>query len=207
MANVKVLTPEGRFHWLHVFEATDNFKGTAKEKSLTLLIPKSANVSDLEKARDAAAKEEFNGKIPGPLRKIIGGQKPVLKDGDEYYETRDDDKKDMYEMYRGHWVLNVTCPEAQALRVLGPDGGDIYDPADLYNGCYGRVVINLSAYTAKTRPDFPGGPMLSVKLLGLRKTRDGELFETEGSGTTLTDDEVEKFFGIQSAASGSMDDM
>ena len=205
MSNAKALTPEGRFRWVNVFTAKRNYNGDKDVKSIALMIPKKSSLKNLETAYRQAAVEEFKGKIPGALRKLTGGQKPILKDGDEVYDTRDDDKKPMYEEYRGCWILQ---PEADAnfpLRILGPDGAELFDPADIYDGAYGQLVINMSAYSAKSRPGFPGGPMMSVSLLGVKKTRDGEVIETTGGATALSDAEVASLFG--SAAVDSTDDL
>jgi hypothetical protein len=204
MANVKVLTPEGRLRWVNVFEAKMNYAGTALEKSVTLLIPKKSSLAPLEKAWMEAARAEFGGKVPGSLRKIAGGAKPIVRDGDEYYDTKDDDKKPMYEEYRGCWFITPSCKETQPLRILDQRGVDIMDPADLYDGAYGQAVIELSTYTAKSRPGFPGGPMCSVTLFGLKKTRDGEPIEGASSATPLTDAELDALFGT---VSSSTDDL
>lgn len=204
MADIKVVTPEGRFRWLNVFEGKLNYKGNANEKSATLLISKKSSLAQLESAWTEVAQAEFKGKIPGALRRITGGQKPILKDGDEVYATKDEEKKEMYEAYRGCWVLAATCPEEAPLRVLGPDSTDIYDPADIYDGAYGQLVINLSCYTAKSRPTFPGGAMCSVTLLGVKKTRDGEPIEGGSGSVKLTDADVANLFGT---VASSADDL
>jgi len=208
MANAKVLSPEGRFRWMKVFTAEPDMNGKMV-KSGTLLIPKTSSLKPLQDAWDTAAKEEFQGKIPGSLRKLVGGQKPILKDGDEHYSTRDEDKQEMYEAYQGCWVLACSCDENAPLRILGPDSTDVYDPAEIYDGAYGQFVINFSCYQSKPRPagpgkpGYPGGPMCSVSLLGVRKTRDGEPIETGGSGVRMTDEDMERFFG---AGAGSTRD-
>lgn len=206
MSNVKVLTPEGRFRWVNIFAAKRNYKGTADVKSIALMIPKKSSLANLEKAYRQAATEEFKGKVPPSLRKLTGGQKPILKDGDEVYATRDDDKKGMYEEYQGCWIIQPEADEHFPLRILGPDGNDIYDPAEIYDGAYGQIVVNMSAYTAKAREGFPGGPMMSISLLGVKKTRDGEPIETSGGAAPLSDEETRSLFGA-SAASDPTDEL
>ena len=207
MSNIKVLTPEGRFRFIHVFTPTQDMKGN-EIHDVTLLIPKTSSLSTLEKAREDAAKEEFKGKIPGPLRRITGGQKPICKDGDEYYDTRDDDKKPMYEEYRGCWVLASSCPITAPLHIRDENNAEIFDAAQIYDGAYGQLVLNFSAYSAKARKEFAGGPMLSVTLLAVRKTRDGEAIETVGSSKGMSEEEVNAFFGAASSAplTGDNDD-
>jgi hypothetical protein len=195
MANEKVLTQEGRIRWVNVFQARADMNGKMK-KSICLLIPKKSSIASLTSAWEKLAKEEFKGKVPGSLRRITGGQKPILKDGDEVYATRDEDKQEAYECYRDCWVLQPSCNENDPLRILGPDASDLIDPAELYDGCYGQIVINISVYQSKAKPGYVGGPMCSVTLLGVRKTRDGEPIEG-GGGAKLTDDDLNRFFGGQ----------
>lgn len=204
MANVKVLTPEGRARFTHIFRPTQDMKGK-DIKAITVLIPKTSSLAVLEKGREDAAKEEFKGKVPGALRRITGGQKPICKDGDEYYDTRDDDKKPMYEEYRGCWALTANCDVTAPLHIRDEKNAEVFDSAEIYDGCYVQVVLNLSVYTAKSRPDFPGGPMLSVTLLAVRKTRDGEVIETAASGG-MSQEEVDAFFGAASSVSASVED-
>jgi len=199
MSNEMVLSPEGRVRWCNLFQAKPDQKGV-NQKSGALLIPKTASLKLLQEAWEKAAMAEFKGKIPGGLRKLNKGQKPILKDGDEIYETKDDDKKDMYKEYQGCWVLQPSCKETDPLRILDENNSDIIDPADVYDGCYGQMVVNFSVYSAKARKQtdgtfFPGGPMCSISLRGFKKTRDGVPIEGGGSAKALSDDDIATFFG------------
>ena len=189
MATKRIMSPEGRLRFIAAFEGKLNFNGDGKEKSVVVLIPKTASVKQLTDAWTACAQEEFIGKIPGGLRKILGGQKPVLKDGDEIYATKDEDKQDMYKEYQGCWVFQPACEERFKLTIRNADNTDIFDPAELYDGCYGRAFISLEVFSSKK-----WGAQCKVKLLGIQKTRDGEAL---GGGTTtpMSDDEANKFFG------------
>lgn len=206
MSNVRVRSMEGRVRFAHVFTPTDNFNRDGKEKTITLCIPKTANLAVFEKARMKAAKDEFNGKVPPALVKITGGQKPILKDGDEYYETREEEKKPMYESHKGCWILAVACKPTANLRILDEVGNDMADPAELYDGCYAEVLINFSCYMSKSRTGYVGGPILSRELLVVKKTRDGEPIEA-GDAAPLTDEELKKYFGGAASQADTVDDL
>jgi hypothetical protein len=210
MSNELVLSPEGRVRWVNLFQGKADMKGVNK-KSVALLIPKTASLKLMQDAWEKAAMAEFKGKIPGGLRKLTKGQKPILKDGDEIYESRDDDKQSQYTEYQGCWVLQPSCNETDPLRILDESNSDIMDPADVYDGCYGQVVINFLTYTAKARKQsngefFPGGPMCSISLRGFKKTRDGVPIEGGGSAKALSDDDIATFFGGAPAKNQEQDD-
>lgn len=201
MANIKTVSPEGRMRHVKVFQAVLNYNGDAMEKSVVLLIPKTADLSGLQQAITRVAAEEWGAKVPPGLRRLTTGQKPILKDGDEKYETQTPEKKPMYEEYRGCWVLSASCQEKQPIVILDPNRCAIVEETDIYDGCYGKVVINISAYTSKPRMGFAGEPMLSIRLVALQKTKDGDPIETSVIDAP-TDDELNAFFGGGSSGKG-----
>ena len=199
MAKVTIRTPTGRFRWLQVFQAKQNMNGE-QEKSGVLLIPKTSSLQTLSKARDTAAAEQWKGRIPASLRKLIGGQKPLLQDGDEILATKEEDKVAMYAAYKGCYVLRAACDGAVSLQLRNDDRTEILDPAELYDGCYGAFVISFETYEAKPRPPkdgkpgFTGGPMVSVKLRGVIKEKDGEPLSS-ATEAPMTDAEMMQYFG------------
>jgi len=188
-----IVTPEGRMRWIHVFTSKLAYDQVKMVHTVTLLIPKGTDLSDFENAREKTAMAAFK-KIPAGLRKITGGQKPILRDGDEFYASKEADKKDMYKEYRGCWYFSPEAPEEAGLSLYGPGQSLITDPADLYDGCYGRLFIRINCYPSKARKGYAGGSECSVELKGLIKTRDGEVLTTKSSAP-LTEDTIKKLLG------------
>lgn len=198
---IVIATPEGRFRWLNLYTSKLAYDQVRMVHTATLLIPKGTDLSEMENARTQVAMAAFK-KIPASLRKVLGGQKPILKDGDEYYATKEADKKDMYKEYQNCWYLNVEAPEEEGLALYMPDQSMVMDPAELYDGAYGRLFIRINCYQSKPRKGYAGNFECSVNLKGLIKTRDGEVLTTVSS-TPLTDSDVSKILaGVSKGAAG-----
>lgn len=205
---IKLMTPEGRLRWTHALTQVKINDRGQKKKSCAILIPKKANTTPMQRAWEEIAREEFAGKIPNNLRKLIGASRPILKDGDEIYATREEEKKEMYEEYQGCWVLQAEREESMPIRFFNADRSEIFDLAEIYDGCYGQLAISMSAYTAKAAPNsnYKGGPMISLELLGVCKTREGEpIASTRGS--SLSDDDIASFFSGGAKVERTPDDM
>jgi hypothetical protein len=204
MAYQQVITPEGRFRWVNIYSPKKNYKGNKNVRSVALLIPKTSSLKLMQDAYNKCAAAEFKGKVPASMRKLIGGQKPIIRDGDEIYSTRDDDKKPMYEEYIGCWVIQPDCEETFALQIRDAQGAVLVDPAEIYDGAYGQLVVNFNSYMSKPAEGYLGGPMMSIHLLMVKKTRDGEPIEGTGGPKALTEADVSQYFG---AAADSTDDL
>jgi len=196
-----IVTPEGRLRWLNLYTSKLAYDQVRMVHTATLLISKGTDLSVFENAREKVALAAFK-KVPANLRKVLGGQKPILKDGDEYYASKEADKKEMYKEYQGCWYLNVEAPEDDGLSLYMPDQTMVVDPAELYDGIYGRLFIRINCYQSKPRKGYAGSSECSVGLKGLIKTRDGEVL-TATASTPLTDDVVSKLLaGVAQGAAG-----
>jgi len=192
MPNTTVLTPEGRVRFAHLLKAVKNYNGDGMERSVTLLFPKNQDLSILENAYKGACMEEWNN-VPNSARKFKGlsSEKAILKDGDQYFSTRDEEKQAMYEAYKGCWFMGLTASESQNLPFMDENRDDIVTQDVVYDGCYGRALVEFSAYENKF------GKQVSCKFLAFQKVRDGEPIEGGSSG--VSNDTARDAFGLASA--------
>lgn len=101
-----------------------------------------------------------------------------VKDGDKMAEKLAREGKNGA-VYKDHWVVrastqyNADGADAEGgAKVVDEDAQPVtpLQAGKVYNGCYGRVVVTLGAYTeAKT-----GYPGIKVYMNGFQKTADGE---------------------------------
>jgi hypothetical protein len=154
-----VVTDEGRFSFVTIFEAR-RMPGAEKAKfSLQFLWPKTNTAftkrlhTAIEADKEAgktSSKTKWNGKFP-PLLKL------PIRDGDV-------EKPDRPE-YAGMWFINANNNNKPGIvdKALNP----IINATEVYSGCYGRISINFFAF---------GGLQNGVGcgLNNVQKLRDGE---------------------------------
>ena len=177
MADKKLVTPTGRTSFMKVYEAETNMAGTAKVYSLKLLFPKEMDMSWIENAWKHVCREEFGSENPRGLRPLFSAGNPyddkgAIMDGDWKYNNVDGDKKEMYEAYRGHWVMGFTVPESNPPAVVDENKNEILDQGSFQSGDYARVAIQLSSYMSKKFRN----PQVSIRFGAVQKVRDGERF-------------------------------
>lgn len=162
MATDKVMTPEFRVSFPHVFTPHTAFDGQPAKYSLVMLIPKNADISALKKLALEAAKEKWGDKIPKDLRNPF----------------RDGDTKEL-EGYKGCWFIQATTKTKPGLvdNKLTP----IIAPEEFYAGCYARATVNAYAY------DRAGNKGVAFGLQNIQKLKDGEPF----SGRTRAEDDFD----------------
>lgn len=173
--STKVVTGKVRFSYVHVFEPQQRNNDEKPKYSVTLLIPKSAEVTVkkiVEAIAEAAAQyREKNGASSLP-------QKPIttLHDGDG---MRDDG--DPYgQECRGCYVMTVSSKRKPV--IVDSFRNQITDPDEIYSGCYGRASINFYGYNSH------GKKGISAGLLSLQKLSDGEPLGRTGSADDFDDD-------------------
>lgn len=156
----KVVTGEVRFSYVTLDKPRASEEGAEPKYSVVLLIPK----SDTEtvgkiKAAIAEAADAFrarNGQASMPANPMLpihdgDGQKPNGGDyGDEC---------------KGHYVMNASSKIRPMLRDANND--EMFDPTEIYSGCYGRAIINFYGYNNRRKG-------VGCGLLGVQKKRDGE---------------------------------
>lgn len=155
MESTKVIIPNVRFSYEHVFEAVSVEEGGTKKFSVSLIIPKSdtETIKKIEAAIALAAeqgKAKFGGKIPA-------GLKTPLRDGDE---ERPDD-----EAYENSYFINANSNRRPG--VVDANLNAIIDPDEFYSGCYGRASVNFYAFNVKNKG-------IAAGLQNVQKLKDGD---------------------------------
>lgn len=191
---LSVITPIGRTSFMHVFRPADKFGGNGKEYSLTLLFPKSfvneGKFKPLEDAYATVTRNALSPKLCKVVRKLFGGEKPILKDGDERYAKADaQGKGDTYAAYQDCYYLTVSAEKQPA--VVDQRKEEIIDPGAFQSGDYGRAVLEISSYVSKNY-----GPQVSLKLLVVQKVRTGDRFgggvSTEAAISALEEEPLDE---------------
>lgn len=153
----RVVTGKVRLSYVNVFAPKTFGDGQAAKYSVSVLIPKTDDVTldKIRKAINAAVKEgvqsKWNGKQP------VGLHLP-LRDGDE---ERPDDPA-----YKGMYFFNAMSSRKPG--VVDPELNAIIEPDELYSGCYGRVSVNFYPY------NVPGNRGIAAGLNNIQKLADGK---------------------------------
>jgi hypothetical protein len=154
----RVLTPEFRVSYPHVFKA-QAIKPTDKPKfSVTMLFPKTADLSSLKEAMRQAKIAQFGSKENWP----DDLESPVV-DGDN---PKHADK----EGYKGHWVIKASTNEDQRPGVVDENVEPIVDQSKFYPGCYARAYIYAYVW------EYMGKQGVGFILDHVQKLRDGKSF-------------------------------
>lgn len=177
MANKSLVTPVGRVSFLKIYKAELNMAGTASVFSCKLAFPKTMDMSWIQNAWDGVAMEEFKTKSPGGLRPLFSAGNPfddkgAIMDGDWKYDSVAPDKKDLYEPYRGMWIMGFTAPEGTPPAVVDENKNEILDQSQLQSGDFARCAIELSSYISKKFKTAN----ISIKFGAIQKDRTGEHF-------------------------------
>jgi len=151
-----------RLSFLNAYIPAKDLNGVPKY-SVTLLIPKTYNLTDINNAIGAAI---ANG-IKGPWK---GYQPPnlqmPLRDGDMYAAQ----KPDKRQPYVGNWFINAKQdPEKGKPLMLTEQRTVSTNPQDIQSGDYADVVVEFVPYDNKSQG-------VSCIPKAIRKTRTGERF-------------------------------
>ena len=158
----KLLTPEFRVSFPHVFEARAVAEGQTPKFSVVMLFPKATDLAALKAACQAAVKAKWGDKPPKGLRSPF----------------RDGDEKDL-DGYEGTIYIQASAQDRPglvdaAVKPIGPDRKD-----EFYAGCFARATIRAFAY------DKNGNKGVSFALQNVQKLKNGEPF---GSKRKAEDD-------------------
>lgn len=152
---VKVITPKFRVSFPKVFKA-EPYEDNPPMFSITMLFPKTTDISKLKKAAETAMVERF-----GPKPKWPKGYKWPFSDGDE--------KADL-EGYKGKIVVKASSKEDKKPQVVDEETNPILDQSEFYAGCFARANILAAAF------DKGGGKGVKFVLLDVQKLGDGKPF-------------------------------
>lgn len=151
----QVLTPEFRVSFPAVFQARSAAEGQEPKYSITMLFPKTADISVLKTAVLDAIIGKWGKKEDGKWPK---GLRLPFRDGSE---------KD-YDGYEG--VTFCTASSKMRPGLVDQSRQAIISPEEFYGGCYARATIAAFAY------DKAGNKGVSWGLRNIQKIRDGEPF-------------------------------
>jgi len=168
---IKLVTPEGRISFPHIFSPKER-DGQASKYECALIIDKS-NAADLisryKRAVDALIAEKWPDESKRPKK-----YKQPLKDGDKAEDSGGNLLKEKYASYEGAYIL--TARGVNKPGIVDASGQPIIDPEEVYGGCYGRISVDLYAYHHST-----GGPGIGCGLNHVLKTKDGDRFGADRS--------------------------
>jgi hypothetical protein len=170
-----ILTPQFRvrFGWV-INPKKDEKKGTEKY-SLTMLIPKSADIGPLV----AIVKEVIAKQWPDANRAPIGlnplsfCEANPIRDGDTVRFTSGDNqnmlKKDLFPEFAGCWV--VDCSTHTRPGIVDQNNVKIMTREEIYDGCWAWAKVNAYAYYATPKnPQSKSGVAIGLNVL--QKTKD-----------------------------------
>jgi hypothetical protein len=154
---IKRTTPEFRVSYPHVFKP-HAVPGSGQEPkySVTMLLPKTANLDGLKSAITEALTAKFGAdrsawpKIRNPIRD---------GDGEDFAGKKG---------YQGNYVLSARTSDKPG--VIDASGNEIINEGDFYGGCYAKATVVAFWY------EKAGNKGVAFALNNLLKTRDGEPF-------------------------------
>lgn len=155
----RVLTPEFRVSYPHVFKA-QAIKPTDKPKySITMLFSKDSDLGPIKEALKQAKIAKFG---PDKSQWPEELESPVV-DGDA---PKHADK----EGYKGHWAIKASTNEDQRPGVVDENVVPITDQSKFYPGCYARAYIYAYVW------EYMGKQGVGFILDHVQKLRDGKSF-------------------------------
>lgn len=163
----RIITPEFRVSYPHVFKA-QAVKPTDKPKfSITMLFPKDSDLMGLSADGEPRSMKDVikNAKLAhfGPKENWPDRlESPVIDGDDPKFSDKDG--------YKGHWVIKATTGEDQRPSVVDAEMIPLTSPADLYPGCYARAYVYAYVW------EYMGKSGVGFILDHVQKLRDGKSF-------------------------------
>ncbi len=147
------MTPMFRAAFAHVFTPNAPKGADKKSYSIAMLFKKGENLTVIQKAIDAAAKEKWGDKIPKKFKH------PIIKEQDELAEQ--------YEGFtEGAFFIQASNQMQPGL--VDKDRNEIIDEQEFYSGCFARATVRAYAW------DNAFGKGVSLSLQNVQKLKDGE---------------------------------
>lgn len=152
----KVLTPEFRVSFPHVFAPHTGFEGQAAKYSLVMLFDHKTDISKLKQAAFKAAVDKW-----GPKEKWPKALRMPFRDGNE--------KSDL-QGYENTIYVTANSPKQRPQVINAKKEPITEEDGAFYPGCYARATLRAFAY------DKAGNKGVSFSLQNVQKIRDGESF-------------------------------
>lgn len=163
----RMITPEFRVSYPHVFKAQSPKPKDKPKFSITMLFPKDTDLMGLTVDGQPRSIKEIikNAKIAK-----FGGKENWPADLESPVTDGDDPKFEGKDGYEGHWVIKATTSEEQRPGVVDKSMAPIVDPAELYPGCYARAYVYAYVW------EYMGTQGVGFILDHVQKLRDGKSF-------------------------------
>ena len=150
----RVITPIARLSYPYLFEKSEGMNGGEGKYQCELIFGSDADLAELRRAANEAAKDKWGDKIPKNLRS-------PFRQGDEDREDKDG--------YAGSIFIGARSKDRPGV-VVGRDRQPCGDPSEVYGGCYVKASVTAFAY------DQAGNKGVSFALNNVWKIKDGEPF-------------------------------
>ncbi len=162
-ASPLIKTPEFRLSYPHIFKPT-SFEGQDPKYTVTMLFPKTTDISALKEAAQAAVIKSWpdEAKRPQNLRH-------PFRDGDA--------EKPGVEGYIG--AIFVKASSSRRFPVFDRNNQPIQDESLIFAGCYCRAVLSVYTYNKM------GNVGVGFGINGLQYVRTGDAFDGSPSEETV----------------------
>jgi len=154
MSEKRVITPVARLSYPYLFRKAEGLNGGEGKYQCELIFEPDADLSELKKAVEQAAKDRWGDKIPKNL-------KSPFRNGDTDRAEKDG--------YAGNTFIGARSKDKPGV-VVGRDRRPPYEESEVYGGCYVKASVTAFAY------DSAGNKGVSFALNNVWKLRDGDPF-------------------------------
>lgn len=181
LSNGNIITPEGRWSFVYLFNATKPKNSPPERKAkfqCSILFKKDEDLKILQESVAAVMVEKHGEKDKWPKK----WKTPFLKQGDYEYDGYED----------GSYFIR--CLSLKKPGLVNARNEYIESEDDVYSGCYGRLTVRPYWY------DTDGSKGVSFGLQNAQKTRDGE--SIGGGGRSKAEDEFDAVDGDPMGAGG-----
>lgn len=194
----RVTTPKGRVSFPHCFTPRAAQPGAAEKYSITLLIPKTEDISKIMELRNKAVLDKW----PDEARRPKAIHNPI-KDGDTDVMADGSLRKEKYPELAGHWLITASRGKKSGRpKIVDNNMQEILEEGDLYAGCYARMSIHAFAYApTKENPQIKYG--VSFGLNNVQKLAEGEPL---GGMSSRPEDDFEPVAGMDSPVQAKKSD-
>lgn len=152
-SSAQVVTPESIFSYFKLWTATPFEAGDAPKFSISLVFPKTTDLSQMQAAYDSVLHADFDGALP------YGAKAGGFLDGAVRYP------QDPW--YADKWILSCSQTEDRPPKILDEQNNPIMDKSQMYSGVIGRALISFYGYQG-------GSKGIGCSIHGVMKIRDGE---------------------------------